>query len=230
MGVIIQRQVQASLSGVVFTVSPNGPGEMLLEYCGGMCEALVSGAINPGRVSIRRPTSDRPAGASPYGWTKTASPDDPAPAEAFLLNDLQIAKLARLALDIEHTFGAPQDIEWAIDGDGELWIVQSRPITPRPKAGRSGDAKVRWSNANVNEDFPQPISPLLYSVARLGYYHYFRNLGRAFGVSRDRLTVMEPALRQIIGVHGARMYYNLTSIHAILRSVPCGDVLARSFN
>ena len=230
MGIIIQRQVQASVSGVLFTVSPTDPAEMLLEYCGGMGEALVSGAVNPGRVSIRRPAHDTPAGAGLYRWTKTASPDDPAPAEDFLLNDLQIAKLTRLALDIERTFGAPQDIEWTIGRDGQLWIVQSRPITTPPKAGRSDGAKVRWSNANVNENFPQPISPLLYSVARLGYYHYFRNLGRAFGVSRDRLALMEPALRQIIGVHGARMYYNLTSIHSVLRSVPFGDVLAGSFN
>ncbi len=41
---------------------------------------------------------------------------------------------------------------------------------------------------------------------------------------------MEPALRQIIGVHGARMYYNLTNIHAVLRSAPFGDLLAASFN
>ena len=41
---------------------------------------------------------------------------------------------------------------------------------------------------------------------------------------------MEPALRQIIGVHGARMYYNLTSIHSVLRSAPFGDLLAASFN
>jgi phosphohistidine swiveling domain-containing protein len=234
MGVIIQRQVQASLSGVLFTVSPNAPGDMLLEYCGGMGEALVSGAVNPGRVSIRRPASagagQGPAKAGHYGWTRTASPDDPAPAEAFLLNDVQIAKLTRLALDIERTFGAPQDIEWTIDGDGQLWIVQSRPITARTNAGGSGAAKVRWSNANVNENFPQPISPLLYSVARLGYYHYFRNLGRGFGVSRARLALMEPALRQMIGVHGARMYYNLSGIHSVLRSVPFGDVLAGSFN
>jgi rifampicin phosphotransferase len=231
MGIIIQRQVQASLSGVLFTVSPGDLDEMLLEYCGGMGEALVSGAVNPGRVSIRRPPHDRSdMRAGLYRWTKTASPDDPAPAEAFLLNDVQIAKLTRLALHIERTFGAPQDIEWTIDGDGELWIVQSRPITARSKAGRSDGPKVQWSNANVNENFPQPISPLLYSVARLGYYHYFRNLGRAFGVSRDRLALMEPALRQIIGVHGARMYYNLTSIHSVLRSVPFGDVLAGSFN
>jgi pyruvate,water dikinase len=239
MGVIIQRQVQASLSGVLFTVSPNAPGDMLLEYCGGMGEALVSGAVNPGRVSIRRPEKAEAlakpealakAGAGHYGWTRTASPDDPAPAEAFLLNDVQIGTLTRLALDIERAFGAPQDIEWTIDGDGQLWIVQSRPITARTKAGGSGGAKVRWSNANVNENFPQPISPLLYSLARLGYYHYFRNLGRGFGVSRARLALMEPALRQMIGVHGARMYYNLSGIHSVLRSVPFGDVLAGSFN
>ena len=228
MGIIIQRQVRASLSGVLFTVSPNDADEMLLEYCGGLGEALVSGAINPGRVSIRRPASDTPPDARLCRWTRTASPDDPAPAEAFLLNDLQIARLTRRALDIERTFGAPQDIEWTIDDKGELWIVQSRPITARTK--RPVGPKVQWSNANVNENFPQPISPLLYSVARLGYYHYFRNLGRAFGVSRDRLALMEPALRQIIGVHGARMYYNLTSIHSVLRSVPFGDALAGSFN
>ncbi|MDP9323849.1 MAG: hypothetical protein M3P13_09450, partial [Acidobacteriota bacterium] len=230
MGIIIQRQVRASLSGVLFTVSPNDADEMLLEYCGGLGEALVSGAINPGRVSIRRPASDTPPDARLCRWRRTASPDDPAPAEAFLLNDVQIAKLTQCALDIERTLGAPQDIEWTIDDKGQLWIVQSRPITARTKAGRPDGPKVQWSNANVNENFPQPISPLLYSVARLGYYHYFRNLGRAFGVSRDRLALMEPALRQIIGVHGARMYYNLTSIHSVLRSVPFGDALAGSFN
>lgn len=230
MGIIIQRQVQASLSGVLFTVSPADPAEMLLEYCDGMGEALVSGAVNPGRVSIRRPANGSLPRAGLCAWTKVASPDDPAPAEAFLLNDVQITTLTRLALEIERTFGAPQDMEWTIDGDGKLWIVQSRPITPRLKVERPEGARVRWSNANVNENFPQPISPLLYSVARLGYYHYFRNLGLAFGVSRDRLALMEPALRQIIGVHGARMYYNLTSIHSVLRSVPFGDVLAGSFN
>ena len=212
MGVIVQRQVHAALSGVLFTVSPHDPDEMLLEYCAGMGEALVSGAVNPGRVAIHR--------SGP--WRQIAAPDD-----LVLLDDAQIAHLTRLALDIERTFGAPQDIEWTIDGDGRLWIVQSRPITTRASASQP---KVRWSNANINENFPQPVSPLLYSVARLGYYHYFRNLGRAFGISRERLVLMEPALRQIIGVHGARMYYNLTSIHSILRSVPFGDLLARSFN
>ncbi len=233
MGIIVQRQVTAALSGVLFTQSPADPRQMLLEYCEGMGEALVSGAVNPGRVAIDRPVvADGVA-----GWALLAAPEEPVAHEALLLDDVRLTELARLALAVEATFGSPQDIEWTIDHDGKLWIVQSRPITTAPcrqapatPPPHTGGARVRWSNANVNENFPQPISPLLYSLARQGYYHYFRNLGRAFGVSAVRLRQMEPAFRQVIGVHGARMYYNLTSIHSVLRSVPFGDLLAGSFN
>ncbi|CAN5844717.1 phosphoenolpyruvate synthase [soil metagenome] len=234
MGVIIQRQVHAAVSGVLFTAAPGDPTHMLLEYCDGMGEALVSGAVNPGRVSIERSAARDTDG---HGWSLLAPPEDPAPHEGMLLNALRVAELGTLALEIERTFGCPQDIEWTIDHEGKLWIVQSRPITATTSARQDNGAvrsvkgpRVRWSNANVNENFPQPISPLLYSIARQGYYHYFRNLGRSFGVSRRRLEHMEPSLRQIIGVHGARMYYNLTSIHSVLRSVPFGDLLAGSFN
>ena len=234
MGIIVQQQVQAVLSGVLFTVSPTSPQQMLVEYCGGMGEALVSGAVNPGRIAIDRPAG-RPAKAGLYGWVHLAAPDDVPVAESVLLNDDKIAELAALALDIEEAFGCPQDIEWTIDAAGKLWIVQSRPITTQGSAaprtvGPTDPRTCFWSNANVNENFPQPISPLLYSIARAGYYHYFRNLGSAFGISERRLRMMEPALRQIIGVHGARMYYNLTSIHSVLRSAPFGDLLAASFN
>ena len=223
MAVIVQRQVDAAVSGVLFTSSPTASSEMLLEYCGGLGEALVSGAINPGRVTIDRGS---------FAWSRLAAPDEPASAESLLLNDTTITALGRQALEIEAAFGRPQDIEWTIDTSGRAWIVQTRPITvpSTATAPTSEEPGVLWTNANVNENFPQPICPLLYSIARVGYYHYFRNLGRAFGISERRLTRMEPALRQIIGVHGARMYYNLTNIHAVLRTAPFGDLLAASFN
>jgi rifampicin phosphotransferase len=222
MGVIVQRQVRSSVSGVLFTVSPTNADEMLIEYCEGSGESLVAGRENPGRLTIAR------AGLR---WSKQAAPERPIAHEDTLVNDAQVRALARRALDIERAFGRPQDIEWTMDGDGRLWIVQTRPITVsvRPPTARLA-ARVHWSNANVNENFPEPISPLLYSIARTGYYHYFRNLGRAFGFSERRLAAMEQPLRHIIGVHGARMYYNLSSIHGVLRSAPFGDLLARWFN
>src|SRR5262249_19527355 len=54
MGVIVQRQVAARLSGVLFTKSPENDSQMLIEYCRGMGEALVSGRTNPSRVVVRR--------------------------------------------------------------------------------------------------------------------------------------------------------------------------------
>jgi pyruvate,water dikinase len=118
-------------------------------------------------------------------------------------------------------------VEWTLDEEGRLHVVQSRPITT---AGRPPAPATLWSNANVSENFPAPISPLLYSIAEAGYYHYFRGLGRAFGLSARRLGAMEHHLRRLIGVHGARMYYNLTSIHAVLRIAPFGAYLTGAFN
>jgi phosphohistidine swiveling domain-containing protein len=222
MGVVVQRQIPSAISGVLFTVAPGNAAEMLVEYCGGSGEALVAGRESPGRLTIAR---------NNLKWSRQAEPERPVPDEARLLDAAQIAALGRRALEIEHAFGRPQDIEWTMDGEGRLWIVQARPITVSsgPRIGQPS-AGVHWSNANVNENFPQPISPLLYSIARTGYYHYFRNLGRAFGFSNRRLAEMEQPLRHIIGVHGARMYYNLTSIHGVLRSAPFGELLAGWFN
>jgi phosphohistidine swiveling domain-containing protein len=225
MGVIVQRQIAAAVSGVLFTVAPRSASQMLLEYCDGSGEALVSGRVNPGRIAIAR---------RGFAWSREAAPDSQVPHEVRLLNDRQLASLANMGLEIEAAFGCPQDIEWTMDAEGCVWVVQARPITvPAAGAGErtvSARDEVLWSNANVNENFPQPISPLLYSIAIAGYYHYFRNLGRAFGLSGRRLALMEQPLRQIIGVHGARMYYNLSSIHAVLRSAPFGDLLTASFN
>ena len=219
MGIVVQRQIASAVSGVLFTISPQDETEMVLEYCGGSSEALVGGSENPGRVLIRR---------SDLRWRQTATPDARGDGDDPLLDSQQLQSLARSALEIEAAFGRPQDIEWTVDREGRLWFVQTRPITVY--AGRDTVRTEHWSNANVNENFPQPISPLLYSIARTGYYHYFRNLGRAFGFSAARLAAMEEPLRHIIGVHGARMYYNLTSIHGILRSAPFGEHLAAWFN
>ncbi|HEX5216396.1 MAG TPA: PEP/pyruvate-binding domain-containing protein, partial [Vicinamibacterales bacterium] len=226
MAVIIQRQVAAVRAGVLFTQAPTGAAdEMLIEGCDGLADGLVSGRVEPWSVRAKKPSGGFFAPAAAV--RPELPPDVKKPPDGFFA-------LVNIAASIADAFGAPQDIEWAIDGDDRVWIVQTRPIT-----GRRAQCDVRratcvptvlFSNANINENFPEPVSPLLYSIASSGYYHYFRNLGLAFGVSRARLRAMDQPLRSIIAVHGARMYYNLTSVHAVLRMAPCGEALAASFN
>jgi pyruvate,water dikinase len=225
MAVVFQRQLEPVAAGVLFTRNPsggpNGERALVIEYCHGLADALVSGAIDPGRVVVCRDTRAILSEVRADGSNAER-------ARAAVVGGL--ASLADTALRLEERFGAALDIEWAIDAAGTVWFVQARPITARTAAASSRGTRVLWTNANVSENFPEPISPFLYSIASIGYYHYFRNLGIAFGISRSRLAAMDAPLRGIIGAHGARMYYNLTNIHAVLRMAPFGEALARAFN
>lgn len=225
MGVVVQEQIRSKISGVLFTLSPHQTADsdeqMLAEYCDGYGDQLVSGRINPGRFTISR---------RDFVWERQATPEQPRSThDECLFNEPQITTLCRAGLVLEKEFYGPQDIEWTINQEGRLYFVQSRPITV-PLAKEGNGPSVTWSNANVNENYSEPISPLLYSIASAGYYHYFRNLSCAFGISKNRLQTMEHVMRNLIGTHGARMYYNLTNIHAVLRMAPCGDLLIGSFN
>ncbi|MDI6790783.1 MAG: PEP-utilizing enzyme, partial [Thermodesulfobacteriota bacterium] len=44
------------------------------------------------------------------------------------ITDEQASLLAELALRLERYFGCPQDIEWAIEPDGSIRVLQSRPL------------------------------------------------------------------------------------------------------
>jgi len=221
MAVIVQSQVASRISGVLFTQSPGGGAEqdqLCVEYCAGFGDAVVSGRVNPGRFRIAK---------ADCRTTIDAAGDLDATAEAVLFDPHQIERLARAAHLLEQHFGRPQDIEWTIDDSGELRLLQSRPISV---PASNSPFRILWSNANVNENFPEPISPFLYSIAREGYYHYFRNLALAFGISAARVRSMEPSLRYLVGVHHARIYYNLTHIHSVFRRALPGERLAGFFN
>jgi len=214
LGVIVCEQIEARFAGVLFTRAPAGcaPASMLIEYCEGLGDKLVGGDVAPGVVAVARSSGEV--------LSSTPPPNSSAPIE-----DLRapLRSLATSALELERKFGNPLDIEWAIDGAGTLWFLQARPITAAPPA-------TVWSNANIAENFPDVVSPMLYSIARRGYAAYFRNLGLGFGISRKRIEAMHDELENIIGMRQGKLYYNLSNIHALLHLVPGGAWLARFFN
>ncbi|HLT39690.1 MAG TPA: PEP/pyruvate-binding domain-containing protein [Enhygromyxa sp.] len=133
------------------------------------------------------------------------------------------AELVEIGLALERALGGPQDIEWLVDRADKLWIVQSRPIT-------RGPARQLFSNVNVNENYPRPISPLLYSIASDAYQSYFANLGRQLGVREAALERVEQPLRHCVGAVGGRLYYNLTNIHRAIAAAPFAAQLGAAFD
>ena len=76
------------------------------------------------------------------------------------LDEEALNALVDMAGRVERHFGEHQDIEWAIDRDGALFGLQSRPVTtlrarPQPPTGQSAMALV-MSTFGVSDNAAEP--------------------------------------------------------------------------
>ena len=138
MAVVVQQQIAADKSGVIFTTDPirQRSDQMVIEAGYGLGEALVSGLITPDNYVARRDgrlkkarlgQQDQMTVRVAGGGTTTVRLDDEI-AGSQVLDEDEIARLVEVGLQLEATFGTPQDIEWAFEAD-RIYVLQSRPIT-----------------------------------------------------------------------------------------------------
>jgi phosphohistidine swiveling domain-containing protein len=128
-----------------------------------------------------------------------------------------------LATTLKENYGYHIDIEWVSKG-AHIFFVQARPITILQKK------KVHWTSTNLNENYPTPMSPLLYSIARDSYYHYFKNLAGLLQINKKSLRALEYDFSNTVGIWSNRLYYNMTSIHNIISSSPLQVYFKDAFN
>jgi pyruvate, water dikinase len=145
IAVVVQRMVDAHTSGVMFTADPATGGRdcVVIEAAYGLGEVVVGGQVEPDTYVVSK---DGPRIVQEHLGTKATKivrgPDGhdqrvavPADEQARrVLDENALMALTHTALDVERHYGAPQDVEFAIDGHG-IWIVQSRPITTLGEAG-----------------------------------------------------------------------------------------------
>jgi pyruvate,water dikinase len=155
LAVVVQRMVEAECAGVLFTADPitGRRRRAAIEAVRGLGEQLVSGAVNPDHFVV-----DTRSGAV-------------LERRGDILSDVQLRDLAAVGARIEEHFGRPQDIEWAIDNAGKLWIVQSRDITtlyPIPPTAPQNDDDLRvYFSANVAQGVFDPFTPMGLQTFRL---------------------------------------------------------------
>lgn len=133
------------------------------------------------------------------------------------------SSLIEQSLQLKDFYGCHLDIEW-VAKNSTIYFVQARPITVNVKS------KVHWTNTNLNENYPDPISPLLYSIARDSYYHYFKNIATLLQIHKETICGLEYDFSNTVGIWGNRIYYNMTSIHNILSSSPLKAYFKDAFN
>jgi pyruvate, water dikinase len=154
IAVVVQRQIASTRAGVMFTVNPatGERDELVIEGSFGLGEAVVSGAVSPDRYlvdkrtfALHRREVHRKELAIEYdanGGTRTRALSEEEGLRP-ALSEQEIRALAELGLRIEQHYGAPQDTEWAFDGDGALWMLQSRPITTLADAASGAHSRPR---------------------------------------------------------------------------------------
>ena len=201
MAVLVQKMVPAAIAGVGFSIHPlTGREEhALIEFCPGLGEKLVSGHTTPSNMVLRLEDG---------AVVQETAGDEPCE-----LPTAARSSLTELLLKTQAHFGHPQDIEWAVDSGGRLWLLQSRPIT-----------HIRWrtdieeySNADLKDGgvSARVCTPLMFSLyesaTSASMPRYFESIKlQAPGAPQ------EAWMRHLYG----RVYWNAAAVKRRLSRIP----------
>ena len=149
MAVLVQEMIDPVAAGVAFTAHPvTGDRDLtVITAVAGLGDRLVSGE------------------AVGEEWTvtpQTATLTRPIGADLRVLTAGQAQSVADLARDVGERYDRPQDIEWAIDRAGTLWLLQARPMTAVPDAvSWNAPGPGLWMrNFRLGEWLPEAVTPL----------------------------------------------------------------------
>jgi pyruvate,water dikinase len=134
MGVLIMEMVEARTAGVLYTDDPRGRAGAIINAVPGLGSLAVGGVVEP---DIYRVEDDRLVAhhlgektrmhlAAPEGGILDVTiPED---LRGSCLTEGQVLALAGLGRRVKEHFGLPQDIEWALDSQGRVFLLQTRPL------------------------------------------------------------------------------------------------------
>ncbi|MGA5896251.1 PEP/pyruvate-binding domain-containing protein [Streptomyces venetus] len=140
-----------------------------------------------------------------------------------VLADDEVVSLAGLGRRIEELLGTAQDIEATLTPDGQVHVVQSRPVVLEQSRHRV------WSSANVSESFPGTTTPMTYSVARRFYGLLNHDYLRRCGVGERELYDLRETTSRLLGYVDGRIYHSITSFTTMLTALPLFEGLRRDW-
>jgi pyruvate,water dikinase len=138
MGVACVAMVDAVASGVVYSRDPlrADSGDVLVHSVWGLGQYVVDGTLTPDLFRVARDTGRvtvTEVARQPVrlvlragGVVEEEVPEKQQPTPSLTRDSL--ALLAEYAVRLEEHYGGPQDIEWALDQEGCIRLLQARPL------------------------------------------------------------------------------------------------------
>ncbi len=178
MAVLFLPIIRARAAGILYTRDPGNPKskELWVTATRGLAVEIASGGTpadlfilsrsRPHRLLDQHIVAKESEIVGQAGGGLVHRSLDPSEAEAPSMSPTHLHTLAEWALRIEDHFKAPQDIEWALDEEGKLWILQARSLA-LAEAQRSKKHRVRVEPvvSGGRAVFPGQVSGPAYLVA-----------------------------------------------------------------
>lgn len=144
IAVLVQPLIEPTFGGVLFGIDPvsGRTDRRVISAVRGGPERLVSGEVDGSRYLLN---------ASTAKVLEFHANDGPA------LEQGDLRRLVSLSEEVASIYGQPQDVEWAIAADKQLWVLQSRPVTSEIRGIPRGPI---FGPGPVAETFPAPLTEL----------------------------------------------------------------------
>lgn len=229
IAVIIQRMVNAETSGVGFGLNPvsGNRKEKLISAVYGLGEGLVSGELNADTYKVLDSVIEKEITEKTQQliWNKEAGKGTilvSTPVEkitAQCLSDKQILQVKDALEGLFSLTGKFQDIEFAFE-NGQLYLLQTRPVTTHFKIADVSADKVVWDNSNIIESYPGVTSPLTFSFISKVYEAAYIQFMRIMGVQEEVIDKNSNVFPNMLGTVRGRVYYNLRNWYKLIRMLP----------
>lgn len=234
MDIVVQVMIDGEKSGVLFQADPLGKiTEQTIVAGPGLGQGIVDEETDTDRYVIESftikerhiQTKKNFVAFDQAARTLVKKELPQHQSELAVLSDIEIEKLLKVSSTLGSKVEHFLDIEFTFK-DGELFVLQARPITTVPSRKHIHI----FDNSNIAENYPKQSTPLTYSALARGYSSNFKNLVRYLGFSEDDFRYINHNLDNLIGHWGGQIYYNLNNWYSVYTLLPFGgEKAAASF-
>lgn len=223
IAVIVQQMIDAAKSGVGFSMNPGGNLADALIVAGyGLGEGIVGSRVETDTFVLHRPTGAVESRIAQKQTALVFSPghgtvEMPVAVEkrdSPVLTEEEVRQVVDLTLVAETLLGAPSDIEFSFDQEGQLFILQMRPVTTLNRE------KIKiLDNTNIVESYPGLTRPLSFSFAAKAYERVFSSSSRTFLVPRVAIRDFSGVFQNLLAHCKGRVYYRLDNWYRMMSLV-----------
>lgn len=221
--IVVQQMIEAEKSGISFSMNQNENLADLIIVAGfGLGEGIVADRVETDTYIVNRQHltigKKNVTKHSQIAYSlEEGIVDTPISSEfknTLVLNDDEILQVFHLTMATEKLLGAPSDVEFSFDKNGQLFLLQMRPITT------IDFKKIEiLDNTNIVESYPGITLPLSFSFALEAYEKVFKGSSKAFWVSDKVIENNAIIFQNLLAHYYGRIYYRLDNWYKMMSLV-----------